>query len=211
MTARLLLLSVLFFVLFTLSRISPCWATVVTFDDLSETATGSFLANGYQGLVWSKFHCFNAILATNSPNVGVSGYYYGMVSTSNVVYNSFADTAEIDSPGTNFNFLSAYLTGAWNSNLNTEVQGFRGVNLLYDTTVVAGATSPTLFTFDYADIDRLTFSSFGGQDAGLGNGGTHFVMDNLAFEFIPEPSSFLLTAAGALTLWTVVRRTRASR
>jgi hypothetical protein len=34
-------------------------------------------------------------------------------------------------------------------------------------------------------------------------------MDNFAFEFIPEPSSLLLTTLGAVTLFAAVRRKRA--
>ncbi len=184
------------------------WATVVTFDELSETASGSYIASGYQGLVWSNFIAYNAILDTNLPpstGGGLSGLYYGMVSASNAATGGFLGLSEIDS-STNINFLSAYLTGAWNSNLNIEVQGFRGPNLLYDTTMVASATSPTLFTFDYLNINRLTFNSFGGQSAGFSGGGSNFAMDNFDFDFVPEPSSFLLTTAGALMLWSVVKR-----
>jgi hypothetical protein len=95
----------------------------------------------------------------------------------------------------------------WRSNLNIEVQGFSGTNLLYDQTVVASATNPTLFTFNYLDIDSLTFNSFGGQNAGfpLGSGG-QFAMDNLSFGFVPEPSTVLLTAVGALTLYAFLKR-----
>ena len=138
--------------------------TVITFDDLDETGSGSYLVNTYQGLSWNNFAVNNAILFTNQPGKeyttnGLSGDYYGMVSASNVAVNGIGNPAEIDSPGTNFNFLSTYLTGFWNSNLNIEVQGFSGATLLYDTTVVASATSPTLFTFDYLDINRLYFSN----------------------------------------------------
>jgi hypothetical protein len=140
---------------------------------------------------------------------GLDGTYYAVVSASNVVFNAVGNPTEIDSPSTNFNFLSAYLTGAWNSNLNIEVQGFNGPTMLYDTTVVASATSPTLFAFNYLNIDRLYFNSFGGQSAGFPyGGGSNFEMDNFTFDFVPEPSSFLLTAAGALMLWPVVKRRR---
>jgi hypothetical protein len=71
-----------------------------------------------------------------------------------VALNAFGTPAEIDS-ATNFNFLSVYLTGAWNSNLNIQVKGFNGAEEIYDTIVVASATNPTLFTFNYLDIDRL--------------------------------------------------------
>jgi hypothetical protein len=209
MINRLFALSGVLLALLAFSTPSIWSATTVTFDNLSETATGSFVPNGYQGLIWSNFFCFNAILATNRPEVGVSGYYYGMVSASNVAYNPFGNPAGIDSAGTNFNFLSVYLTGAWHSNLNVEVQGFRAGSLLYDTTVIASATNAALFTFDYLDIDRLYFSSFGGQAAFPVDGGNHFVMDNFTFELVPEPSSLLLTAGGLLTLWAFLKRKRA--
>jgi hypothetical protein len=206
MRAKLLLLPLACFALLSFPTVST-WGGLITFDDLSESATGSFLANGYQGLVWSNFFCFNAILATNRPEVGVSGFYYGMVSASNVAYDANGGSAQLSSPGTNFNFLSAYLTGAYNSNLNIEVQGFSGTNLLYDQLVVAGATNPTLFTFNYQNINRLHFNCFGGQPA-FDGGGAIFVMDNFTFEFVPEPSSLLLATAGALLLCPLLKRKR---
>jgi hypothetical protein len=182
---------------------------VVTFDDLHETGTGSFIPNGYEGLIWSNTRCINAILLTNFPNVGKTGYYFGMVSASNVIYNPFGSDVEIDSV-TNFNFLSAYLTGAVASNLNIEVHGFNGAKEIYDTIVVASATNPTLFAFNYLNIDRLYFNAYGGQDAGFppsyGDGGTWFAMDNFTFEFIPEPSAFLLAALGGVFLVAFLRR-----
>jgi hypothetical protein len=189
--------------------------TLVTFDDLNETGSGSYIAAPYQGLVWSNFAVGNAILFTNQPGRqyttnGLSGDYYGMVSASNVAVNGIGNPAEIDSPGTNFNFLSAYLTGFWNSNLNIEVQGFRGGSLLYDVAVIASATNPTLFTFNYLNIDRLYFSNSGGQPAFGTPSAPQFVMDNFTFEFIPEPSSLLLTGLGAVTLWTLLKRKRSS-
>jgi hypothetical protein len=207
MKPRLFPLLLLCFTLLALPTVSISAATDITFDDLSETGTGSFIASGYQGLVWSNFVAENAIIFTAYS--GLTGYYYGLVSGSNNAFNAFGNPAEIDSTGTNFNFFSAYLTGAWRSNLNIEVQGFSGANLLYDQTVVASATNPTLFAFNYLDINRLTFNSFGGLKAGFLSDGENFVMDNLSFEFVPEPSSLLLTACGVLTLWAFVRRKRA--
>ncbi len=182
--------------------------TVSTFDDIPSPPGGAFITNGYQGLSWSNFATLNAILQTNA--LGASGAGYGMVSPSNVAFNADGYPAEIDSPGTNFNFLSTYLTGAWNSNLNIEVEGFSGTNLIYNQTVVASATNATLFTFNYLDINRLYFDSYGGQPAGFAAGaGEEFAMDNFTFEFIPEPSSLLLTVLGVVTLWAFVKRRRA--
>ena len=217
---RTILLSILVMAFpFLAPTISPnCCATLVTFDDLSETGSGSdfvFKYQGYEGLTWNDILCNNAILFTNvlahllygiSTN-GLSGDYYGMVSSSNVI--SLGTGSEIDSSGTNFDFVSAYMTGYWRSNLNIEVQGFRGGTLIYDSTVVASAANPTLFTFDFDDIDRVTFESSGGDDAGFGNpGNPGFIMDNMTFDFVPEPSSLLLAVFGALFLWPLLRRKR---
>jgi len=205
MNAKLFLLPISVLTLLVSPVVSPVSATVITFDDLSETASGSFIANPYHGLAWNNFAALNAVLTPAT--FGVDGYYYGFVSASNVAFNALGGAAGINSV-TNFNFLSAYLTGAWNSNLNIEVQGFNGTNLLYDTAVAAAATNATLFTFNYLDIDHLTFNSSGGQNAGFAGSGEQFVMDNFTFEFVPEPSSLLLASAAALLLCPLLKRRR---
>ncbi len=217
MKLRLFLVPAVCFSLLAFSAVSTRSQTVVTFDDLHETGSGAWIWNthqGYAGLIWSNILCNNAILFTNivprfpgSPTNGLTGDYYGMISPSNVV--EMFSGCEIDSPATNFNFLSAYLTGGWNNNLNIEVQGYRDTNLVYDETKVASATSPTLFTFDYLEINRLYFTCYGGDPAfGVSGGDYVFVMDNMTIEFIPEPSSLLLTGIGVVMLWTIGRRRR---
>lgn len=198
-----------FFTMLVYSTISAGAATVITFDDLSAPSNGVSIANDYHGLVWNNFAALNAVLLTGA--IGSNGFSFGMVSASNVAYNVGGDPAEIDSPGSHFNFLSAYLTGAWNSNLNIEVQGFSGASSLYDTTVVASATNATQFTFNYLDVDRLVFTPSGGQPAFGAPSLAQLAVDNFTFEIIPEPSSLLLTFAGALLLWPLLRRKQASR
>lgn len=205
MRSNLLLQPLAVLSLLVFSAFSARSQTVITFDDLPNSTTGTFIADGYQGLNWTNFYESNSIIQSNV--FGVSGYTYGMVSASNVAYNGFGNPAEIDS-ATNFNFLSAYFAGAWNSNLSIEVQGFRDTNLVYDETKVVSATNATLFTFDYLDIDRLYFNSYGGEEAFGPNDGNNFVMDNITFQFIPEPSSLLLTTAGVLALVAFVKRKR---
>jgi hypothetical protein len=175
---------------------------LVTFDDLSATPPGP-IPNGYQGLDWSNdFQVLDARGVANS-GVGTNGYYYGMVSPSNVAFNAGGYPTEVDS-ATDLDFFSAYLTGAWNSNLNIQVEGFNGAQEIYNTIVVASATNPTLFTFDYFDIDRLYFNSYGGEPA-FGVAANTFVMDNFLFEFIPEPSTLLLVVLGAVPLCALLR------
>jgi len=209
MNKKLFLLPFSVLALFFFSVDSIHSQTVITFDEIPlNNGKSSFIPTNYQGLVWSDFVVTNGILHPTSSFFPITnGYYYGVVSASNVAFGGFTSPTEIDSPGTNFNFLSAFLTGAWNSNLNIEVQGFNGINLLYDTTVVASATAPTLFTFDYLDVNRLSFTSSGGQ-AAFGGPAEQFVIDNLTFEFVPEPSSLLLATAGALLLCSLLKRKR---
>ena len=219
MNTKLFLLPLSVLTLLAFCASSSRSQTVVTFDELNETGSGAFFSSkfqGYQGLTWNSILCNNAILFTNvaasrnAPTNGLTGDYYGMVSSSNVVVLDLGGNSEIDSSGTNFNFLSAYLTGFLYSNLSIEVQGFNGTTLLYDQTVVASATNATLFTFNYLDINRLVFISSGGLPA-FGLADPEFnqsIMDNFTFEFVPEPSSFLLATAGALLLCPLLKRKR---
>jgi hypothetical protein len=207
MRARLLLRSLVVFAALSCSLIPPCRATVVNFDDFSPRIGGQRITNAYGGLVWSNLGVANTFLDANDRGY-LTGYNYGMITPSNVAYNAFGLPAEVDAAGTNFNFLSAFLTGAWNSNLNIQVQGFRAGALIYDETVVAAATNATLFIFNYENIDRLYFNSFGGQPAFGPISQAHFAMDNLTFEFVPEPSALLLTGAGVALLWAFHKRKR---
>src|ERR1039458_6692951 len=132
MKTKLFLLPFSVLTLLVFPVVSPGSATVITFDDMSSFSNGvpleTVITNGYQGLDWANFYTLNAPF--DSKMFGANGGYYGMVTASNVAFNGFNNPAEVDSSGTNFNFLSAYLTGVWNSNLNIEVEGFRGGTLL---------------------------------------------------------------------------------
>src|ERR1017187_2734267 len=97
MKVRPFTLPVAFLALLALMSVTAYSQTVVTFDDLTETASGSFIAAPYQSLVWSNFLCLNSILST--AQFGPDGTSYEMVSASNMVINGsfFGTTAEIDS------------------------------------------------------------------------------------------------------------------
>ena len=205
MKIRLLLPPLAVLSLLVFPAVSARSQTVVTFDDLSDNASGAWFTSPYYGLNWINILHENSILSTSL--VGLTGNYYGMVSPSNTA--ALFPGSEITTSGTNFNFLSANLTGVWNSNLNIEVEGFNGAKEIYDTIVAASATNPTLFTFNYLNIDELEFNSYGGLPAFGYGPGTAFVMDNFMFEFIPEPSTFLLAALGGVSLVAFLRRKRA--
>ncbi len=181
--------------LLTLASGSTNGQTLITFDDLSETGSGTWLSNGYQGLNWENFLCINSILNTAVWH-RTDAVYYGMVSVSNVV-EGFGGPLEISSSGTNFDFLSAHLTTQVSSNV--EVQGFRGPSLIYDQIVSVAHTNPSFYVFNFSNIDRVSFGL--PYYDGL-------VMDNISIQFIPEPATILLAAIGALLLVPVLKQKR---
>ena len=116
---------------------------LITFDDLPATTNGIQVTNDYRGLSWSNFYALDAL---HYPNT--SGYQVGMISASNVAYNANGSPAAISSASL-FNLVSAYLTAAWNQNLQVQALGYNGPALLYSNTYVLSATNPTLINFYY--------------------------------------------------------------
>lgn len=162
---------------------------VLTFDDLATTNqiqiyNGSTyyyseVPTNYQGLVWSNFGVTAGVIDTNS------GYQAAVVSPQNVVFNRNGDPASINS-ATPFSAVSAYLTAAWNDNLQVEALGYAAGALIYDHIYTLSAVAPTLFTFNYQNVDQIFFQAFGGSPhSGYSysdppyTGGTWFAMDNL--------------------------------
>ena len=173
-------------------------ATLITFDDLTDNGSGTPIANGYAGLNWNNFYVLNAV-DLNSFS-GPSGYSAGMVSANNVAFNAFGTEAIISD--SLFILNSAYLTGAWNNNLQVEVKGYNGATLLYDNTYTLSSTAPTLINFNYVGVDNVMFDSFGGtQNPDYSQGhGTQFAMDNLTINATPVPEASTMLAGALLLL-----------
>ena len=72
---------------------------------------------------------------------------------------------------------------------------------------VVDTTAPKFFGFNYDGIDTLKFSSFGGENAGLGGKGTQFALDDFTYQAVPEPSSILGTLTiGAFGATAILKR-----
>jgi hypothetical protein len=169
------------------SFMSQASAALITFDD--SVGEGEPVDPGYQGLNWDNFYFLNG------PAAG-GGYAAGTVSAGNVVYNTDGYAALASVAGT-FDLNSAYLTGAWNADLQLQVVGKRLGITVYDNTYTLSAVTPTLVNFGYLEVDEVYFSSFGGTPYWSGGGGEHFAMDNLMINAVPEPSTYV---AGGLLL-----------
>jgi len=152
---------------------------VLKFDDLG----GDFLPvpSGYHELSWSSIFILDAVHYASNP----SGLQAGVISTNTVIYGGGGSTSII-SAGM-FDFLSAYVTAAFNDNLQFEAKGFIKGTLVYDVTNTLSATAPTLIQFNFYGVDEVDLTSSGGtHHAGYAGSGTVFGMDNLSIQtYVP--------------------------
>jgi subtilisin family serine protease len=143
--------------------------TTLTFDDIGNIGVSAPIPSNYAGLNWSSdFYYLNS---SSYPN---TGYDYGTISGNYVAFNAFANPVSVS--GDVFDFNSAYLTAAWKDDLDVEVTGYFNNVEKYSQTIEIDQTAPTLFEFDFTDIDRLDFTSLGGLDG-------HFALDDATFDF----------------------------
>jgi len=188
-------------VFFLLGMVGLSQATVLTFDDISSANSG-VIGDGYGGLGWDDM---GYIKGSYRPG---SGYENGTVSGDYVAFNRFARVATVSD--SIFDFQGAYLTAAWNNDLNIEVKGFKDDNEVYSQTVTVDIDSPTWFDFDFLGIDSLQFRSYGGVHAEqLAGHGEHFAMDDFTFSTpVPEPSTVILLGLGLVGIAGVRRQRR---
>ncbi len=174
-------------------------AAILTFDDIEPPLSSGIVPYGYGGLNWDHIRYINGPSA--APN---SGYTAGRVSGDYVAFNENELVTRVTNG--NFDFNGAWLTGAWNDDLNIRVVGTLSGIKLYDRTVVVNSTSPTWFQFDFLRIDTLYFDSFGGtQNPNYPGNGTFWAMDNFTYN-IPESSTLLLLGSGLAGLVGYRRR-----
>lgn len=181
------------------------------FDDLGFSC-GPTLAAGYAGFVWS-----NMLPVTPGaclPGITLpSGYAAGVTSGANVAFNGSGDPGGFAAANL-FKLTSIQMTGAWRDGLNVDVSGWLAGIQLFGSNLSLSATAPTLELFNWAGIDEVRFSSYGGVDHGYPGGqSTNFVMDDLIINdrppaVMPEPASLTLVMTGLLGIGAVSRRRR---
>lgn len=144
--------------------------TVLGFDDIT------YIGNGYGGLNWSGFNLLNS----QTYSLQDSGYVRGTASPDNVAFVYGAGTVSGQN-GDEFDFIGATLTAAWNVDLNVDIIAYRDGVQTHSQTIVISDDFGTDFVFNWQNVDQVTFSPYGGTDAGTPGGGTHLVVDNFIF------------------------------
>ena len=150
-------------------------AAIITFDDFSTTENVETISEGYKGFSWENFHVFNRHYLPGT------GYDAGTVSGDYTAFNGGGQEALIS--GSAFDFYGAYFTSAWYNDNNVTVTGYRGEEAVYCTTMILNSTEAQWYTFDFFNIDRLSFSSSNWQ----------FAMDNLTIHQYTVPESGMIT------------------
>ena len=152
---------------------------LLTFDDVG---TYQVLSNGYSGLNWHNF------ISWDPPTT--SGYTIGTISAENVLFNSGGAPASFSSiDGREFDFDSAWITGAWRDNLTVRVEGFqdgilKGAHIFTVSSTVSSFVQMPDSIFDH--VDQVTFKTFGGVENPNYNGsGTHIAIDNISL-YVPS-------------------------
>jgi hypothetical protein len=146
--------------------------TGLTFDAFANFAV---VTNGYGGLNWTNFNAINAVTV-----VTPSGYPIDMVSSNNVAFNNNQSSPATIASANPFNLFSAYLSAAWNDNLQFEAKGYTNGVLVYDNTYILSPTNRTLINFNYLGVTEVDFIASGGTlHSGYSGNGTFFAMDNV--------------------------------
>ena len=223
--------------LLSLGTSAPAQSELITFDDLTTDYyfhnDGVHLTNtaavavpdNYGGLDWKNFFAVDGQNWQASLGQFGAGFRSGAVSPNNeavtfpLYTNAPSGASTLDnactaadiSSANNFNLVSGYFTALYCNDLNLEVQGFNGANLLYDQTYVLQYNDPLFLQFNFDDVTDVHLISSGGVmgDTADGIALETYALDNLTVDATPEPGSAALAALGGLGLWASGRvRTR---
>jgi len=176
--------------------------TTLNFEDLPEN--DSRIRN-YGGLHWDTF--FSENIRTQIPPGIETGYRTGATSGVRVAFSDRRATIL----GPSFTFNSGYFTAAWRTGLSLNIVG-EGSDHVHLATLTLNPFAPTLFSPNWTDIERLTFTPSGGVDAFPQSGsGKNFVLDDFTFSATtptPEPTTLLMVATALFSMIGVTLRRR---
>lgn len=177
----------------------------LTFDNLTAQTNpvGETITDGYGGLNWQNMGYINGTL------LPTTGYHTGRVSGDYVAFNQFARVAAAtDIP---FTLNSAYFTAAHVPLLDVMIDGYIGEAKIASTVVTVNRSTPTLVTFDWAGLTKVSFMGYTSQTTTP----EWFAMDNFRINE-PTVAAAVVTplpaaACGAIALMGFIGAKRARR
>lgn len=206
------LFAILFTALLFLTTVKTGNAITINFDDYALGHTAIILGN-YKDLSWNNIVVYDGYNdPLNFVSLGLTGIHSGVVSPNYIASNINGDDAAISSLKP-FNFTSAYLTGLLDNGFTPNKVKVTGIknNIQKYTRTVDVTLNPTLFMFEFNNIDRLVFHSYIKPDSELEDLTQNFIMDDLTYDFsapapAPEPTSILLGIIGLGGLFGIKRK-----
>lgn len=184
-------LTLLILTIALMNSISTADASILTFDNISSNQIDNY----------GNFNWVNIYVKKQEVNA---------ISGKQVAYNGAGLPALINRNEL-FNFNSAYLSAFNNDVLNVTVYGYNiniGGNVLnlissltpkYSTTIALNEDIPTLYTFNYENINTLVFVTNDNKNI-LSLNNNKFAMDNFTYNKTippaPEPSAIILGFLG---------------
>jgi len=156
----------------TCGTCTPVTSTVVDFEDTAHLTP--YPTHSPTGLEFSNWYGMDGPLYCTD-----CGYYYGVNSGTNIVYNAWANASTVSCTGGSFTFISANLTPAWTSYIQYRFIGTKtdgttvtSVKTLGDTTTLGYVDGFTLFT----SLSSLTIESV------AGGASDHVAMDDFTVD-----------------------------
>jgi len=190
-------------VVFCLGGIAHAAPVTLGFDDLPapDPDFGSPVSNGYGEPSWE----WNGIIYITGD---ADPYSRGLVSSPNVAFivpesPDMPRTMSLSTGGSEFNFLSAYLTSGTRDEMNIYVTAKKDGNTVVDSIPYLINDNPTEIYFNLYDIDYLTIW------APADTAPFSFMVDDVAYSTdtpVPIPAALLLFGSGILGLFGIRRR-----
>jgi hypothetical protein len=205
-------------VMVAVAAFSPAIALAqqVTFED---NATGNEyaalpgqydVATNYKGWTWNNFYVMKPTVAGLNP----SGYRNLATKTSSTFIgfaNAYDQTLTprvwIQANTGVFDFLNAWISSAWRSNVTLTIVGYDVNNQVLGTKTYTISPTATFIEPGFKNAKKVTFlTSYGDATDGYGDSGTSFAIDNINTSTVPEPSTVALLAAGLAGVGFAARR-----
>jgi hypothetical protein len=168
---------------------------ILDFEEIAAPGGAAFIPDGYGGGNWDNAGVIDGDMFDNS------GYVNVIQSGNASAFNNGAFPMSFTAAGDEtFGLLSGYFAAAWNNDLTVVVEGLRDGQVVGTAELLLGPQPVEInfidassdvdavaqFDGEFTGLDAFRMSSFGGSNAGLDGGGSHFTMDDLVFG-VAEP------------------------